>query len=494
MASRRTAQRGTIEARGNTYRAYYQHRGRRYRCPHHFSTEKLARLWLDSEYRLIELGTWTPPAERDKQAEADATTLAEWAYAWMDSRVSPRGLPLSPKTVYEYTHYLEGRLAPLAAMPLVDITRADVDRWWENNSDAPGIRRSCYLFLKSVMRSAVDVERIPANPCRVAYASRRQRARSNNEQDTIILAMTPARLGELADNMDPRWSALVTVLGTTGLRVGEALALRRCDVTRADVDGLPRWTLSVTRTVSRSGSGLTVGPTKTLDSRRTVPVPPHVADVLGNHMARFTGSDPSSPLFPSTPRGSHHSSEQAMLGCRAKTRTGADAARRSRTRRPATGFYAAAETIGMPELVVHDLRRVARLSWKRAGASDTDCELLLGHGLDPVVRAYKTYDIDSLWPVMDRLSQAAGWTPPGHDEAGAARRTPGATGTLDGGVLAVLSDEQIAAMMAGLDDGALSTWYTALPAHRLPGVVAGLDAATTTRLITLDAQRKDPTP
>ena len=411
----RTTSLGTVYKDHNSWYAKYRRDKTWHRPKGGFATFELADQWLASEQRLINLGTWTPPAERRAIEERDATTLGQFAAEWIENRTTPSGAPLSGNTRLQYNLYLSGRLAPLAELPLVDITRERVDQWWADNADAFGMRKNCYQLLKALMRAAEDRELIAKTPCRVPYASRRKPSRSRAEQDALIVSMTPEIVAALADHMDPRWRALVVLLAYTGLRVGEALALTRADVTRDEDNGIPRWTVRVRRTVSKDADGMTVGDTKTLDSRRIVPIPPHVADILSTHMAAMTGRTATSPLFPATRRGQHHAKEQAMLGTRAKHRTGKDAARRGNTWRPATGFYAAIEAVNRPELVVHDLRRVARYLWTKAGMGDYDAEQLLGHSLPAVQSAYKVHDITTLWPAMDRVSQLAGWNPPSED-------------------------------------------------------------------------------
>ena len=61
---------------------------------------------------------------------------------------------------------------------------------------------------------------------------------------------------------------------------------------------------------------------------------------------------------------------------------------------------------------LHDLRRIAQHLFAQAGMGDFDSEMMVGHKLPDVQRVYRTWDPDSLWPVMDELSRMAGWTPP----------------------------------------------------------------------------------
>lgn len=419
MAQRRKKQRGTIEKRGNLYRAYYEHHGKRHRAPHHFGSWKLARGWLDQEYRLIDLDEWTPPSVRQARAEQQSITLGEYACEWIEHRTTAAGRPLADSTINEYHRYLAGRLASLTPLPLNQISRERVEQWWEDNKDAPAMRRDCYALMKSVLSAALDAEIIERNPCRVPNASRRAPNRPEADQRAVVLAMTPEKVQQLSQAIDPRWSALIVLLAYSGLRIGEALALNRSDLTCSEIDGMPRWKVSVRRTIARDRQGKhhIADTTKTEESQRDIPIPPHVAVALVGHMEQFTAAGRNAPVFPSTPRGLNPATSPMVWGSRAKKRTGADAHRRKATIRPATGFAGAVEQIGLPDTLascmrVHDLRRVAQHLFAQAGMGDIDSELMVGHKLPAVQRVYRTWDPDSLWPVMDELSRMAGWTPP----------------------------------------------------------------------------------
>lgn len=78
-----------------------------------------------------------------------------------------------------------------------------------------------------------------------------------------------------------RLHALWVVALTLGLRRGEVLGLRWCDI---DLD---RGTLDVRQTLQRAGGSLQVVPPKTRRSRRTVPLPRITAGALAAHRTRM---------------------------------------------------------------------------------------------------------------------------------------------------------------------------------------------------------------
>jgi integrase len=118
------------------------------------------------------------------------------------------------------------------------------------------------------MGAAVEAGAIKANPCDGVRIAR------SEPQEMHFLTMD--ELLRLANAMKrPEYGLLVRFAGLTGLRAGEIGALRvgRLDLLRRRVE--------VLETVSEvTGYGLVYGPPKTYE-RRSVPVPPALADELG---------------------------------------------------------------------------------------------------------------------------------------------------------------------------------------------------------------------
>jgi integrase len=74
-----------------------------------------------------------------------------------------------------------------------------------------------------------------------------------------------------------RLRALLVLVATTGLRRGEALALRWCDL------DLERGALRVSHGLVRTSAGLRVSEPKTARGRRTVPLAPATVEALREH-------------------------------------------------------------------------------------------------------------------------------------------------------------------------------------------------------------------
>lgn len=108
----------------------------------------------------------------------------------------------------------------------------------------------------------------------------------------------------------PRLPARVgfSVMFWTGLRIGELLAL-----TPADID-LDAKTLSVTKTFQNIDGREVVTEPKTPKSRRTIDMPPKLAEMLKGYMAALYNLAPDDRLFPFTKSYFHH---QMRKGCEA---------------------------------------------------------------------------------------------------------------------------------------------------------------------------------
>jgi integrase len=79
-----------------------------------------------------------------------------------------------------------------------------------------------YRLVRAILSTAVDDGRIRRNPCRIKGAGEHRAA----ERSTASVRQVYA----LAERMPERFRALVRAAAFTGLRWGELIALRRCDV------------------------------------------------------------------------------------------------------------------------------------------------------------------------------------------------------------------------------------------------------------------------
>ena len=220
---------GKITRKGKRYYADYLGPDQKRHTPgRSFPTKGEAEGWLASERRLIELDAWQPPSVRQKRAETDSLTVGEWVDQFHEI-LENRTRPLKASTMQNYRRVVRLRLTgtPLASMPLTEVTRGDVYRWWDDvqrdHPKAKTINQQAYKRLRAAYAEAVRRQMVEVNPVDVPDAGRRVAPKekylpSDEELDAILKALPD------------RYKALGSMVLHHGLRIGEALAVAVDDV------------------------------------------------------------------------------------------------------------------------------------------------------------------------------------------------------------------------------------------------------------------------
>jgi integrase len=106
------------------------------------------------------------------------------------------------------------------------------------------------------------------------------------------MTATVPQVYALAERMPDRFRVLVLAAAFTGLRWGEQIALRRCDV------DLTQRVLSVRRRLAQLGrGGMQAGPPKSAAGVRSVALPAVLVDELRCHIERYAGSGAEGRVF-----------------------------------------------------------------------------------------------------------------------------------------------------------------------------------------------------
>lgn len=179
-------------------------------------------------------------------------------------------------------------LAPyLADMPLGQIT-TDRARTWRAALLAHGRSEDrtakAYRLLRAILNTAVDDGLIKRNPCRVKGAGQHR----TPERPTA----TVARVYRLVDLVPGRFRVLVLAAAFTGLRWGELIALRRCELDFTD-----RVVRVYRRLAEHRDGEMEAGPTKSLAGARTVSLPEVLVGALREHLAEFAEDGSEGPVF-----------------------------------------------------------------------------------------------------------------------------------------------------------------------------------------------------
>jgi len=224
--------------------------------------------WMERGRVLISMGTWVDP-------DQELLTFSEFSNQWRTGKNSVSG-----KTLATYDSQLRLHILPhFENFTLTGITTAEVRNWVSKlNSEGVGpttIRQSYRLF-RQMMESAYIDERISRNPCAgiqlPKIATSDKRGLTREELNSLALAC-----GDYA--------ALIMFLGPTGLRIGEALALKLedFDLLTNKVHVRRSWTIDVR-------GAKVLGKTKTGVSRK-VPVSPEVLSSLSPFLESKSDDD-----------------------------------------------------------------------------------------------------------------------------------------------------------------------------------------------------------
>jgi integrase len=225
-----------------------------------FTSRKAAAAALRAEIRTLDLGEWVEPTKQRLDAY-----LAEWV----------AGQRLSASTVSSYRKNIRLHIDPyLGETPLTRLTGAAVDAWMprleaSGRADGRGglsarTVRYVYTILRSALSDAVKHGRLSVDPTDRSTPPSPSEARPPEMQ-----AWTAAELGRFlrwAEDRDPDLAMGWRLLAATGMRRGEALALRWRDV---DLDAGRLQVRRSVGTVKTKGAAeqLVEGPTKTGQAR-----------------------------------------------------------------------------------------------------------------------------------------------------------------------------------------------------------------------------------
>jgi integrase len=204
--------------------------------------------------------------------KAGRITLADY---WEQFMTTATHLKPSSRHLYEdtATRYI---LPALGHFPLRSIEASDVRGFLATLAHKPATARIAHRLLRSVLYSAVEDKKIRYNPAAKAKlpAERRREARY----------LTADEVDQLAQEVPELYRALVYLLAYSGLRIGEAAALRV-----EDIDFL-RGRVHVRRNSVEVGGRLIEGTPKG-GANRVVSIPPHVVGELSRCVKDFKQRD-----------------------------------------------------------------------------------------------------------------------------------------------------------------------------------------------------------
>lgn len=199
-------------------------------------------------------------------SKAGDRTFSRYAEGWLDDRK----LTLAPGTWKRDESYLASMISPtFGALRVRNITGTDITRWLAGLDRADSTKAKAVQIVGGVLDRARRDGAIRANPVRDLPSRPPQRPRRKGR------ALSDDELERLIDAAYQVGGGLIVVtMARLGLRIGEALALRRSDLVGDR--------LTVQRSRDRDGS---TRPLKgrTAGDHRTVPLPLDVQEAFKSH-------------------------------------------------------------------------------------------------------------------------------------------------------------------------------------------------------------------
>ncbi|MGW0245381.1 tyrosine-type recombinase/integrase [Nocardia goodfellowii] len=333
-----------------------------------FAVRADAQRFLDGDVTTkVVTGTWVDP-------DRSGVLFEVVAEKWFTTKKLRK-----PKTVAGYRSLLDTLVLPRwKAVPLREIEFEDIQAWVVDLTQTGGYRVKgkglsasrviqAYQVLDQVLRFAMKSRRLAVNPAEEVDLPRKSPAerRYLTHRQVLQLALAADRFG-----------VLVMLLAYTGIRYGEACALRV-----ADVD-LEKRRITVSRSATHvAGEGIVETDTKN-HSNRVVPVPAFLVEELEPVCADRAGSQ---LLFPGRHGGHLPLGEFRWV------------------------FDHATEAVGLEGVVPHALRHTAASLAISAGANVKVVQRMLGHKTATLtLDLYGHLFDDDLDPVADALNRAAG--------------------------------------------------------------------------------------
>lgn len=203
-------------------------------------------------------------------SQTESPTVERYARTYIDGKSG-----IEPKTREAYAMYLRLHI-PFKDYPIDAVSSDTIAKWINAQTEAGNAAKSIknrHGFLSAMFASAVEDGLITKNPC--------GKSRLPESEQLEMTFLSVNEFTELLGFIPEPYQALVLLLATTGLRWGEATALKPSDV---DVEAQ---TVRVSRAWKSSQSrGWYLGPPKTKRSRRTVSIPDNLLPQLRPLMGR----------------------------------------------------------------------------------------------------------------------------------------------------------------------------------------------------------------
>lgn len=276
-----------------TWRARYKKPDGTWGSEPGFPTKGTAEKWGEEQEAAMRAGRWIDPVLSRK-------TFGEFAEEWMAAQ-RPRG-----QTVMNRRERLTQTVLPRwEQVPLVAITWFEMEAWARSLTCAHVTTKICVRLMSQILTGAVDARHLAVNPLqgRRLTGLPAEAAKKRKTEHEEMWAR-PEEVLQMARRMGPVDGMLVLSIGFLGLRVEEALGLRRhnallerrqrhddgvftCPIVRIDKDAGALVEYYKYGDDGRRIRFRGVEPTKNAQSARDIDVPPFLATLLVARLAQW---------------------------------------------------------------------------------------------------------------------------------------------------------------------------------------------------------------
>ena len=279
--------------------------------------------------------------------------LSEWIEHWSATALEASPRKESTKALYRTLARKHLSPAPLGATALDRLRKTHIDGLivaLRKRGLSDSTVRQVYTVLRAILDDAKLDGLIADNP-----AARVARPRVARREAKHLDAATVAAVLNAAEGL--RYRPVLALIAATGLRRGEALALRWEHINLKD------GTLRVAATLSRVGDKLLITEPKSPRSRRTVPISPAITALLKTQRVAQAAER------------LHAGNQWTDSGLVFTTELGGPVDPRNVLRT----IEQAAAKAGIDNVGVHTLRHSAAVAWLEAGVHIKAVADLLGH-------------------------------------------------------------------------------------------------------------------
>jgi integrase len=341
-----------------------------YRDARGMVTSKTFRRLEDAKAYQDDLGGRRRTGTLPDASKARRTVSELWAYFEL-TRESRGGNQIKPSTFASYEARWKVHIEPVFGRKRVgEVSREDLKRFVVDLQARTSLdtRRKVQQVLHKLFAVALMDGWVTHN---AAQGIGMPSAQAKREPQ----ALTDEQVAGIAREVPDRYKALVWTLAETGMRIGEATALRVKNMNGS---------IRVVENAPEVGGRKVVGTPKTEGSVRNVPISPRLRPILTAHLNLYGNRfDPESLVFTA-----EHGGPISQSNFRARV------------------FQPAARRVGMdPVPNVHDLRHSAISLWLHRGLTPFEVSKMVGHtDLKMIEKRYGHIYEEELQKKVDRLS------------------------------------------------------------------------------------------